>query len=389
MSSPLSSLHRSAVIQALDLFAESGRQAFLGQHGFGPARVYFVRHPRTGELCDSSAIVGVACTLQFGKALTAEEFSGGDATVRKVLERLGFEVVVQNEGAAFESAEPRGRRDWSADEVRLLVADHLQMLTQYLNGQSFNKSAHRRALLSRLDGRSEAAIEFKHRNVSAVLQRLGYPTLAGYLPAENAQTLVLTEVVLDQMERFADLDRAAESFIDRPAIEVTNPDFMRVLADVPPRQARIEEPAAPYRVRTPIKRNYVERETHNRQLGLAGEKFVVAFERWRLAERDGLGQLADQVRHVALDDGDGLGYDVLSFERDGSPRYLEVKTTALGDTTPFFVTANELEFARSEPERFRLCRVFDFRHSPRFFELVGPVEQHVHLDPATWRASLQ
>ena len=69
-------------------------------------------------------------------------------------------------------------------------------------------------------------------------------------------------------------------------------------------------------------------------------------------------------------------------------QYLEVKTTALSEVTPFYISESELAFARSEPNRFALCRVFDFRHSPRFFELNGPVEQHVHLDPETWHARL-
>lgn len=66
-----------------------------------------------------------------------------------------------------------------------------------------------------------------------------------------------------------------------------------------------------------------------------------------------------------------------------------MKTTALTEETPFFVTANELAVARAKAPRFRLCRVFDFRVAPRFFELAGPVEQHFYLDPATFRASLQ
>jgi hypothetical protein len=32
--------------------------------------------------------------------------------------------------------------------------------------------------------------------------------------------------------------------------------------------------------------------------------------------------------------------------------------------------------------------VFDFRSSPKFFELAGDVERHCHLDPATYRAHL-
>ncbi|BAS06695.1 hypothetical protein AHiyo4_01170 [Arthrobacter sp. Hiyo4] len=39
--------------------------------------------------------------------------------------------------------------------------------------------------------------------------------------------------------------------------------------------------------------------------------------------------------------GDGLGYDILSFEESGKERLLEVKTTKSRAETPFFVSRNE------------------------------------------------
>src|ERR1700736_4510585 len=56
-----------------------------------------------------------------------------------------------------------------------------------------------------------------------------------------------------------------------------------------------------------------ERDARNRDLGKAGEKFVVEFERDRL-RRAGRNDLAEDVGWVADLDGDGYGYDVRSFE---------------------------------------------------------------------------
>ena len=39
-------------------------------------------------------------------------------------------------------------------------------------------------------------------------------------------------------------------------------------------------------------------------------------------------------------DGDGAGYDILSFETDGTERFLEVKTTVGYERTPFFISPN-------------------------------------------------
>ena len=83
----------SDITDALDEFDELGRTDFLAKYGFGEARRYFLR--RDGVDYDSKAIVGAAHTRRHGVPLTAAEFSGGDATVKRLLEGLGFEVVVR------------------------------------------------------------------------------------------------------------------------------------------------------------------------------------------------------------------------------------------------------------------------------------------------------
>ena len=385
MSNNIHRITQAAVRSALDEFVALGRTAFLNRYGFGKARDYFVRHPTVAALCDSKAIVGAAYGFQFPEEgpLRPSDFSGGDATVAHLLKSLGFEVT----GSSALDAVVTARREWSRQEVELLVADYLQMLTMELTGQAYSKAARSRALLPLLDGRTAAAIEFKRRNVSAVMGHLGYPYIRGYLPAENTQGEVLTAIVEARLQGTSMLDKAAASFVDLPAVEIEVADFRSSRAEPPARKIRSGEPEAPYQARTGVHRDYLEREARNRTLGAAGEKFILQYEQWRLADL-GLGQLADRVRHVAQLDGDGLGYDILSFEPNGQERFVEVKTTSFGETTPFFVSSNEVRFARSEPGKFKLCRVYDFRATPRFFELTGPVEQHCHLDPSTYRASL-
>lgn len=69
--------------------------------------------------------------------------------------------------------------DWSREEVEAIVADYLHMLTLELAGQSYSKTAHRRALQSKLNGRSDGSIEFKHGNISAAMLALGFPYIRG------------------------------------------------------------------------------------------------------------------------------------------------------------------------------------------------------------------
>lgn len=274
--------------------------------------------------------------------------------------------------------------DWTHLEVEAIVADYLKMLCLELAGQSFSKAAHRRALQQKLNGRSDSSIEFKHCNISAVMRDLGFHPIRGYRPRDNYQSL-LREVVEAQVTRQTSLDSLALAAAEQPAVSPELIDFSKVIADAPTRR-HVASDAAPYRGYSPVKRDYIAREAHNASLGIAGEEFVVRFEHWRLNQ---LGQtkLADRVEHVSQTRGDGLGYDVLSFDVNGKERFIEVKTTAFSKETPFFVTQNEQDFSKDASDHFVLCRLFEFRQTPRLFALNGALDQHCALDPVTYRAS--
>ncbi|MEO8217724.1 MAG: hypothetical protein ABI718_11640 [Acidobacteriota bacterium] len=69
--------------------------------------------------------------------------------------------------------------DWSLEEVEATVADYFSMLEAQWKGEQYSKSGHRRMLQSILKNRSEGAIEFKHRNISAVLRDVWFPWVDG------------------------------------------------------------------------------------------------------------------------------------------------------------------------------------------------------------------
>lgn len=275
-------------------------------------------------------------------------------------------------------------QDWNPLEIEAIVADYLKMLCLELAGQAFSKTAHRKALQQKLNGRSDGSIEFKHCNISAVMIDLGFPNIRGYQPRFNYQSL-LREVVEVQVARQTALDSLARAAVEQPAVTPEVMDFTNVIADAPARR-HIASDAAPYREYAPVKRDYIAREARNTALGMAGEEFVVRFEHWRLNQ---LGQtkLADRVEHVSQTRGDGLGYDVLSFDANGKEHFIEVKTTAFSKETPFFVTRNELDLSKDAKDHFVLCRLFEFRQTPRLFALKGALDQHCALDPVTYRAS--
>lgn len=273
--------------------------------------------------------------------------------------------------------------DWMREEVELIVADYLQMLTLELTGQRYNKTEHRRKLQKLLNDRSDGSIEFKHCNISAVMIELEFPYVSGYQPRSNYQAL-LVDVVVGQLGSKLIVEQAALAAAEQPAITPEQDDFSKVKAQAPVLESRANEAYKPlFRA---AKRDYLAREARNQSLGLAGEEFVVRFEHWRLTQI-GEYKLADRVEHVSRSKGDGLGYDVLSFDSNGRERLIEVKTTSFGRDTPFFVTRGELSLSKTEPEQFRLYRLFDFRRAPRLFDLQGPLDRYCLLDAVTYKAS--
>ena len=66
-------------------------------------------------------------------------------------------------------------------------------------------------------------------------------------------------------------------------------------------------------------------------------------------------------------DGDGAGYDVLSFDSEGKERLLEVKTTNGSARTPFFLTRNECDLANERLDDWCIYRVHPFATQPKHF----------------------
>ncbi|KAF1688219.1 hypothetical protein B1992_01055 [Pseudoxanthomonas broegbernensis] len=258
------------------------------------------------------------------------------------------------------------------------------MLTLELNGQRYSKTEHANILLQRLDGRSRPSIEFKHCNISAVMLALGYPGIKGYKPRHNYQALLL-DVVEAQVQASATVQEAAQAAVLRPAAEIALADTAGIWVPAP-KQQHVREDPAPYAPNfSAARRDYLAQEARNRSLGRAGELFVLELEARRL-HAAGRKALSERVEHVAATQGDGLGYDVLSFEEDGRERLIEVKTTAFGELTPFFVSRNELARSEADAAHYRLYRLFNFRDRPRLFNLHGAIAGHCRLDAITYSA---
>jgi Domain of unknown function (DUF3883) len=137
--------------------------------------------------------------------------------------------------------------------------------------------------------------------------------------------------------------------------------------------------------RSPI--DYAERDRKSRKLGSVGEELVFAYERAELMKA-GRKDLADRVEMVCRTVGDSADYDIRSFDRDSAEEiHLEVKTTSGPLTTPFFMSAAEVEYAKTSTHRYKICRVYAYSAEAkeiRFFEIDQPTET-LEFTPASFR----
>lgn len=267
--------------------------------------------------------------------------------------------------------------NWQDDELDAIVGDYFAMLAADLAGRAYVKSKHSAALMAKI-GRTHRSVEFKHQNISAVLDELGMPWIPGYKPKLNYQN-----AIFDAIDRY--LTRHPGILEPAPTRQLAATQPAEVF--VPPPALRPRGDKIPGRLRRLVaKFDPVERDHRNRSLGKAGESFVVDFEKYRLT-KENRADLARKVRWTAAEEGDGAGYDVASFNPEGGPRFIEVKTTNGSARTPFFLTRNELEIARQLPARWQIYRVHLFATGPRIFTISAPLEKCVNLSTETWRAS--
>ncbi|MDE5411774.1 DUF3883 domain-containing protein [Alkalihalobacterium chitinilyticum] len=101
--------------------------------------------------------------------------------------------------------------------------------------------------------------------------------------------------------------------------------------------------------------NFEALNLKNQELGLKGEEFVLKYEKGRLNPN-----LSEKIIHVSVEEGDGAGYDILSYDENGKPKFIEVKTTTGPKDTDFYLTENEKAFIEEYQDQAEIVRVYNF-----------------------------
>lgn len=116
------------------------------------------------------------------------------------------------------------------------------------------------------------------------------------------------------------------------------------------------------------KTDHLENEKERKRIGNLGELWAIKYEESRLRELGLLHKIKD-IRHISAREGDGTGYDILSYDMQGKV-YIEVKTTRSHHDAPFVVTRTELERSKKEGDRYRLYRVYNFNEQTNRADLL-------------------
>lgn len=135
--------------------------------------------------------------------------------------------------------------------------------------------------------------------------------------------------------------------------------------------------------------DYFKRNQENSILGSLGELLVLKNEKKFLTE-NGKPKLAAKVDHVSITQGDGLGYDILSFDLKGKPKYIEVKTTKGSEQTKFFVTKREVQRSKVDSDKFHLYRLFNFdkqQNTAKAWIVSGNLNEQLELESEIYSAS--
>lgn len=195
-------------------------------------------------------------------------------------------------------------------------------------------------------------------------------------PARVVVYKVYPESFPPRLKELIDLDPQLSAQLGEPSIWTSEP----ILAET-------SDHAAERLVPRSHGSRHIDFETLTREaryLGLAGEQFVLSEERKGL-EAAGRADLALLVEHTSVTVGDGAGYDIRSYSRDGQPKFIEVKTTTGPARKAFIMSANERAFAEEHPDKYWVYRVYHFNSRPQVREIPGTKLRELTFEPIQFR----
>jgi hypothetical protein len=132
--------------------------------------------------------------------------------------------------------------------------------------------------------------------------------------------------------------------------------------------------------------DFIKKNQEDKELGDFGEELVVDYERNKFKEK-GLNSFIEKVKIEK----DGKGYDITSFDENGNPLFIEVKTTRGNEKTPFFLSQNEILFFEKNKETYRIYRLYNYNEEKNYadFFIIENFENQLLFQPIEYRVYIK
>lgn len=131
------------------------------------------------------------------------------------------------------------------------------------------------------------------------------------------------------------------------------------------------------------KPDFIAEEIIKTKQGIINEKVIYENELKRLMEEDAKEQIKI-MEDFFNNKKENEGYDILSFELDQSgnyiEKYIEVKSTKGGESTPIDITIDEIDFAKNHIDNYYLYRIINSDNKNRYLKIVRGKELFNNID---------
>lgn len=139
-----------------------------------------------------------------------------------------------------------------------------------------------------------------------------------------------------------------------------------------------------------VQKDYIKELTRNTKQGLEAEKLVLNLEIERAKNDVRLKDYVSDIVHVALDEGDGLGYDIKSVyfdeeSKEVKPLYIEVKSTIGRINTPFYLSANEKRVAKEKGKDYAIYRLFRNDNGDWDYYIITDPHENLDYEPIQYK----
>ena len=209
---------------------------------------------------------------------------------------------------------------------------------------------------------------------------------------ESKTTVESVETVVSQTDNISSAithDKTNLDILDYPITESAEEIELNI-ADSPTITSKSKSNSNKIRTKEGI--NYSEQQAISQKIGDRGEELVLRNEIEKIKQWGLPDEILSKVRRVSLES-DDYGFDILSFDKDGNERYLEVKTTKTnGKNFSFILTRNEFEHAKTYGSRYSFVIVFDILCNPRIWYMGNPFVEEpykVKIQPFQYRVDVK